>query len=142
MNKAFEALRGIKGLPSELRKASNDDPLFHLNDPMNIKGTHNKHESYRKPDVVLVSMGSASTAYGPDDYGAWSDYAFKPKKPNLCFGWGDILLTVEFKRTKSTVDKPPPEYKPKVIESIPPHSLHSTSERDEVAEPISGIYYD
>ena len=29
MNTAFEALRGVKGLPSELRMASKDDPLFH-----------------------------------------------------------------------------------------------------------------
>jgi hypothetical protein len=57
VNSAFEALRGVKGLPSELRKASDDDPLFHQNDPMAIKGIHNEKESFRKPDVVLVSMG-------------------------------------------------------------------------------------
>jgi hypothetical protein len=86
MNSALEALREVKDLPSELRMASNADPLFHQNDPMPIKGTHSEESSTRKPDVVLVSMRSASTAVGPD--AAWTDYAFKTgiKPPDDNFG--------------------------------------------------------
>ena len=144
MNSAFEALRGVKGLPSELRMASHDDPLFHQNDPMPIKGTHNERESSRKPDVVLVSMRSASSAFGSDDYD-WIDYAFNfgIDKPKNNFGWGDILLTVEFKRKDSTLTLPPPEYNDKdMVKLIVPQSLRSTSEREEIAEPISGMYFD
>ena len=142
MNSAFEALRELKDLPSELRMASDDDPLFHQNDPMPIKGTHNEESSIRKPDVVLVSMRSASSAFGSDDYD-WIDYAFNfgIDKPKNNFGWGDILLTVEFKRKNATLTKPPPEYNDKdMVKSIVPQSLRSTSEREEIAEPISGMY--
>ena len=149
MNSAFEALRELKDLPSELRMASDDDPLFHQNDPMPIKGTHNERESSRKPDVVLVSMRSASTAVGPDVDLAWTEYAFrtgiKPPTKNNNFGWGDILLTVEFKRKDSAVTKLPPEYKHQdMVKSISPQSLplRLTSEREEIAEPISGMYVD
>jgi hypothetical protein len=121
--------------------ASNADPLFHQNDPMPIKGTHNEESSTRKPDVVLVSMRSASTAVGLD--AAWTDYAFITgiKPPDDNFGWGDILLTVEFKHKDSTVTEPPSKYNDKdMVKSIVPQSLRSTSEREEIAEPISGIY--
>jgi hypothetical protein len=119
MYKAFQALREVKDLSSELRMASNDDPLFHQNNPM----THNEESSSRKPDVVLVSMRSANIAFDPEDHSAWTDYAFgtgtKPPKNNL--GWGDILLTVEFKRKDSTVAKLPPEYKHQdMVKSILP----------------------
>jgi hypothetical protein len=142
MNTAFEALRGVKDLPSELRMASDDDPLFHQNDPMPIKGTHNERKSTRKPDVVLVSMRSASTAVGPN--ATWADYAFRTgtDKPQNNFGWGDILLSVEFKRINATMDKPPPKYKLDFMKSNPPCPVHSTSERGEVAEPRSGMYFD
>src|SRR5277367_4031760 len=103
MNSAFEALRRVRGLPSELRTASNDHPLFHQNDS---KGTHNEQESSRKPDVVLVSMHSAHTAVVPDDHAVSFDYAFKTDRN---FEWDDILLPVEFKRNKTTMMKPPPE---------------------------------
>ena len=142
MNSAFEALRKVKDLPSELRMASDDDPLFHQNDPMPIKGTHNERESSRKPDVVLVSMRSASTAVGPN--ATWADYAFKTgtDKPPNNFGWGDILLSVEFKRSDTTMNGPPPEYELGSMKSNPPCSVHSTSERGEVGEPRSGMYFD
>jgi hypothetical protein len=120
MNSAFEALRGVKGLPSELRAASDDDPLFHQNDLMTIKGTQ---ESSGKPNVVLVSTRSARIAFDQNDHSVWSDYAFKTNPPNCNFGWEDILLTVEFKNDKLVVTKPPPEYKYKAMGSIEPQSL-------------------
>ena len=141
MNSALEALRGVKGLPSELRMASHDDPLFHQNDSSLI-GTHNEMESFSKPDVVLVSISSARVAFDPDDNSSWTDYAFKTNAPNRNFGWNDVLLTVEFKHTKPVMMGPPPEYKYKAMESIAPQSPYSTSERDEVAEPVSGMYPD
>jgi hypothetical protein len=139
MNSAFEALRGVKDLPLELRTASNDDPLFHQNDPKPIKGIHNELKSSRKPDVVLVSMDSVRIAFDPDDHSDWTDYAFKTNAPNRNFGWNDVLLTVEFKHTKPVMMGPPPEYKYMAMESIAPQSPYSTSERDEAAELISGM---
>src|SRR5277367_6238738 len=142
MNSAFEALRGVKGLPSELRMASHDDPLFHQNGPKPIKGIHSELKSSRKPDVVLVSTNSARIAFDPDDHSDWTDYAFNTNAPNRNFGWSDILLTVEFKHTKPKMMGPPPEYKYKAMESIASQYPYSTSERDEVAEPVSGMYFD
>jgi hypothetical protein len=143
MNSAFEALRKVKDLPSELRTPSDDGPLFHQNDPMTIKGTHNDKASSRKPDVVLVSMLSASNAYEPGDQAVWTDYAFQTDPPRNNFGWNDILLTVEFKkRPDKDVAHPPPKYIVKAMKSIDPRSLDSTNERDELAEPVSGVYFD
>ena len=122
MNSAFEALRGVKGLPSALRTASNDHPLFHQNDPSLINETDNEQESISKPDVVLVSMHSARIAFDLDDHAVWSNYVFKT---NQNFGWDDILLPVGFKHNKPTMMKPPPEYKHKAMESIEPRSLLS-----------------
>jgi hypothetical protein len=126
MNSALEALRGVKGLPSELRMASHDDPLFHQNDPSLIEGTHKEQEWFSKPDVVLVPISSARGAFDLDDHSAWSDHAFKTNAPNRNFGWNDILLTVEFRHNKPTMMKPPPEYKHKAMDSIEPQSLHSS----------------
>jgi hypothetical protein len=120
MNSAFEALRRVKDLPSELRTASIDHPLFHQNDPSLINETDNEQESISKPHVVLVSMHSA--ALDLDDHAVWSDYAFKT---NHNLGWDDILLPVGFKHNKPTMMKPPPEYKHKAMESIEPRSLLS-----------------
>src|SRR5277367_6218411 len=142
MNSAFEALRGVKGLPSELRMASHDDPLFHQNGPKPIKGIHNELKSSRNPDVVLVSTNSARIAFDPDDHSDWIDYAFNTNAPNRNFGWNDVLLTVELKRNKPTITGPPPKYKCKAIELIEPQSLNPTSERDEDGELISGMYFD
>jgi hypothetical protein len=143
MNTAFEALRGVKGLPSELRMASHDVPLFHQNYPSLIEATHHGLESFSKPDVVLVSMNSARIAFDPDDHSAWSDYAFKTNAPNCNFGWNDVLLTVEIKCKKPTLTGLPPKYKHKAMESIEPHSLYLTSERDEDSdsESIPGMYF-
>jgi hypothetical protein len=134
MNSAFEALRGVKGLPSELRMASRDDPLFHLNDPCLIKGIHNELDLLCKPGVVLVSMSSARIAFDPDDNSAWSDYAFKTNAPNRNFRWNDILLTVDIKGSKPITTGPPLKYKRKAMESIEPQSLHSIIEQDEFSE--------
>jgi hypothetical protein len=145
MNKAFEALREAEGLPLELQMASDDIPLFYRNDPMQIKGIHNEKESIRKPDIVLVSIHSARIAFEPTEYdhGTCDDYAFSTTKPKGNFGWGDVFLTVEFKRSNQTMMKPPLKYKRnKAVESIAPQSLHSTSERDGVADPTSGMYFD
>jgi hypothetical protein len=118
MNEAFEALRKVKDLPSELRTATVDDPLFRRNDPMAINGTHNDKDSSRRPDIVLVTKLSASNAYEPGNQAVWTDYAFETDPPKNTFGWNDVLLTVEFKRTNKDVEHPPPKYIFKGIESF------------------------
>jgi hypothetical protein len=85
-------------------------------------------------------LHSARNAFDPGDHRTWLDYAFETKNPKHNFGWGDILLTVEFKRIKPEMTEPPPKYENKIMESIKPQPLHPTSERHKIAEPISSMY--
>ncbi|KAF8877422.1 hypothetical protein BD779DRAFT_1557532 [Infundibulicybe gibba] len=98
-NRAFKDLEAIKCDPLPPFK-SDLEILFHRNDPMPIKAEHNERTSYRKPDVVLVTLDAAQAAFSePPSTGSWSEFAFDiaGESPACNFGWDKVLNSAEFK---------------------------------------------
>ncbi|KAG9027964.1 hypothetical protein FRB95_007011 [Tulasnella sp. JGI-2019a] len=96
-NKALEKVRTteVKGhtLHTDIEQL-----LFHVSDPGVMQAKHYGDTSYRKPDIMLVSLRTARDA-GRDTRknASWDDFAFKdaleaPKKP---FAWGDSRVPVK-----------------------------------------------
>ncbi|KAF8877383.1 hypothetical protein BD779DRAFT_1475263 [Infundibulicybe gibba] len=101
-NHALEDLKNIKC--GNLRSPSKLDIMFHQNDPMPLKGTHNGAESSRKPDTVLVSLDTARAAAFDKDDPNWRDPSWRElaydtagKQPKNNFSWGNILSSHEFR---------------------------------------------
>lgn len=130
--------------------------LFHTNDPKEISITHNGKKLVCKPDIVLVSLGTARNAFKlkgvkdsqkaqkdiSRDAGSWDDYALNTagKAPGLPFTWGDCFSAVEVKRKKP--QPPPPEdYAVKVVNVIRPlyNIVEERPAQGKSAQPSDGV---
>jgi hypothetical protein len=99
-NYALHKLSKLKlaGIIAHDNDDDESDIIFHHND-MPVKQKHQGVESMRKPDVVVVSYGSArgvlKEKMNPTKSKVFDDIACK--KPAGRFQWADIRLTFEFK---------------------------------------------
>ncbi|KAG0693398.1 hypothetical protein DFH29DRAFT_1084235 [Suillus ampliporus] len=133
----------------------NDDSdiLFHYND-YPITQMHQDQQALRKPDVVVVSCNTATTASGPqkdgkgrkvkDTTGKSVDESTKKrklymdtaaKKPQDHFKWGDVTSTLEFKRKRGPLAPPPDKYK--VKEYVAPKPQYLPKDADGPVEPTN-----
>jgi hypothetical protein len=134
-NYALRALHKIDDLP--LRKSAELTLLFHRNDHKHITATHNGHLSTRIPDIILVSLDAARSAFSEGDLGTWADHALKSaaEAPRNAFEWSDPLSVAELRRPNHTLRSPPAVYTPNAVNEIPPqvppktiHGIYETSE--------------
>ena len=99
------------------------DILFYRNDPKTLHGAHGGPDSLRKPDVVLVSYGSAMRA-GKDDHLADEkattaiDVAPEEDKERKNFAWQEVLVCFEHKHPKPKRFQPSPKTYSAVLSEI------------------------
>ena len=102
---------GIRGPNTKL------DILFHVADPMGIRGLHGSHEDpyiiMRKPHIIVTSLNAAKRAAGREtDAETWNSVinTYAPNKPYRPFIWPDILSAEELKFIQ--VMEMPSDYSP------------------------------
>jgi hypothetical protein len=87
--------------------------------------THQGETSERKPDVVIIPWKTARTARNNGDIYEKNDMYLHCEtacaKPDSNFKWPETVSTVEFKRTRSTLDAPPSSYEVRGYNVPTPH---------------------
>jgi hypothetical protein len=97
-------------------KAGDDhEIIFHQNDPSHIYQTHQGEQSLRKPDIVIVSKASAMKVWNCKPGEVYKKALEKPKKK---FEWKELRTTLEFKKTKATLNPVPQKYQAKTTYKI------------------------
>jgi len=103
----------VPGLVASKDDEDPSDILFHHNDHPMFQ-THQGETSERKPDVVIIPWKTARTARNNGDIYHKNDMYLHCEtacaKPDNNFIWPETISTVEFKRTRSTLDAPPSGY--------------------------------
>jgi hypothetical protein len=103
----------MPGLVASKDNKDLSDILFHHNDHPMFQ-THQGETSERKPDVVIIPWKTARAARNNGDIYKKNDMYLHCKtacaKPDSNFKWPETVSTVEFKRTRSTLDAPPSGY--------------------------------
>ena len=103
----------VPGLVASKDDKDLNDILFHHNDHPMFQ-THQGEISERKPDLVIIPWKTARTARNNGDIYRKNDMYLHCKtacaKPDNNFKWTETVSTVEFKRTRSTLDAPPSGY--------------------------------
>ncbi|KAG1719638.1 uncharacterized protein EDB91DRAFT_1351878 [Suillus paluster] len=127
------------GLLSSKTHDDSNDILFHLNDPMFMKQTHQGAEARRKPDVVIISRESARHVRknGKDCTKEHMYGELACRKPDVNFQWTGVRSILEFKRTKTRLQTPPSTYTVKDYDASDQKYMeyHIRNETSDPAEP-------
>ncbi|KAF8877381.1 hypothetical protein BD779DRAFT_114178 [Infundibulicybe gibba] len=123
-----------------LRSPSDLDIMFHQNDPMPLKGTHNGADSSRKPDTVLISLNTARAAAFDEKHPgrkdpSWEQLAYNTagKQPKNNFSWGNVLSSHEFRfpeKKRSTLRNSYKVNQPREIDPQPLPTLKMLQEAE------------
>lgn len=103
-NSALEELAKVDGLP--LRPPSDLEVMFCRNYPSLITATHNGTLSHRRPDIIMVPLAAARTAFGLSDTAPWRNLALKnaTKQPIHSFTWEDPLLSLKMEMREKELE--------------------------------------